>query len=166
MTRNNWSFLGENFDAIRPSLKLFRTMAEHNQQRIRPRFLRALSSGGNSGSMDDIPDAQLREEDDIDEDWPVVEPSVPLCLPKEIALSLSGPNPCWESSSGKRSRENQGASSAKISKFNDQEDNVSNQGMDLDEFGLPKGDWEDRLLDITAEDLQNAADLPLAGWAP
>ena len=46
------------------------------------------------------------------------------------------------------------------------EDNVSNQDVGLDEFGLPKGDWEDSLMDITADDLQNAMDFPLAGWAP
>ena len=37
MTRNNWTFLGENFGALRPSPKMFRSMAEQNQQRIRSR---------------------------------------------------------------------------------------------------------------------------------
>ena len=73
MTRNNWTFSGENFGTLHPSLKLFRSMAEQNQHRIRSRYLRALSSEGNSGSMDDIPDAQQREEDDIDEDWPATD---------------------------------------------------------------------------------------------
>ena len=50
MTRNNWTFLGENSDNIHPSLKLFRSMAEQNQQRIRSRYLRALTSEGNSTS--------------------------------------------------------------------------------------------------------------------
>ena len=38
MTRNNWTFLGGNFDTIHTSLKLFRSMAEQNQYRIRSRF--------------------------------------------------------------------------------------------------------------------------------
>ena len=38
--------------------------------------------------------------------------------------------------------------------------------MGLDEFGLPIGDWEAFLMDLTAEDLKNAANSPLAGWAP
>ena len=80
--------MGENFDAIHPSLQLFRSMAERNQQRIRSRYLRALTSEGNSSSMEDIPNAQLREEDDIDEEWPVVDPSVKLRLLAEIALTL------------------------------------------------------------------------------
>ena len=46
------------------------------------------------------------------------------------------------------------------------EDNVSNQDVGLDEFCFPRGDWEDSLMDITADDLQNAMDFPLAGWAP
>ena len=46
------------------------------------------------------------------------------------------------------------------------EASASNQDMGLDEFGLPKGDWEDSLMDTTADDLQNAMDVPLAGWAP
>ena len=119
-------FLGEHFDAIHPSLQLFRSMAAQNQQRIRPRYLRALTIEGNSGSMGDIPDAQRRREEDIDEDWPVVDPSVKLRLPTEIALSLSGPNPHWNSFSGKRTRDNPDASSSKISKINEQEDNVTN----------------------------------------
>ena len=139
-------------------------MAGRNQHRIRSRYLRALSSEGNSGSMGDIPDSHHLREDDIDEDWPVVDPSVKLCLPTEIALSLSGPNPYWSSSSGKRSRDNPDASSSKISRINEQEDNVSNQGTGLDEFGLPIGDWGDSLMDITADDLQNAASSPLALW--
>ena len=93
MTRNNWTFLGENIDNIPPSLKLFRSIAEQNQQRIRSRYLRALTLEGNSGSMDDVPSAQGCEDDDVDEELPVAEPNVKLCLPTEIALCLYGPNP-------------------------------------------------------------------------
>ena len=91
MIRNNWSFLGENFDTLHPSLKLFRSMAEQNQQRIRSRYLRTMSL--EDGSMEDIPDAQPGVDEDIDEEWPAVDPNIKLCLPPEIALSLSGPNP-------------------------------------------------------------------------
>ena len=45
MTRNNWSFLGENFDALHPTLRMFRSMAEQNQQRIHARYLRTISLG-------------------------------------------------------------------------------------------------------------------------
>ena len=57
MTRNSWTFLGVSFDSLHPSLKMFRTIAERNQYRIRARCLRALTSGGNSASMGDVPDA-------------------------------------------------------------------------------------------------------------
>ena len=175
MTRNNWTFLGENFDAIHPSLKLFRSMAEQNRQRIRSRYLRALTSEGNSTSMGDVPYAQHREDDDRDEGWPAVGPSVKLCLPPEISLSMSGSNPCWTSSSGRQSRDILTTSSAEISKNNEQEanvsfqppgENLSNQDTGLDEIGLPIGDWEDYLMDITAQGPQNAMNSPLAGWAP
>ena len=163
MTRNNWSFLGENFDTLHPTLKMFRSVAEQNQQRIRSRYLRTLSLEGNS--MDDIPDAQPCEAADKDVDWPTLVASVKLRLPSDIALSLSGSNPDWNASSSKRSRDQLDASSSKISKRNEMEDNVSIHDTGLDEFGLPRGDWEDSLVDLTAEDLQNAMDLPLAGWA-
>ena len=103
--------------------------------------------------MDDIPDAQLRAGEDMDEDLPAVGPSVKLCLPPDIALTLSGPNPDWTTSSSRRSRDQQDASSAKLSKRNKMEDPFSKTDTGLDEFGLPKGDWEDSLMDITAEDL-------------
>ena len=90
-------------------------MAEQNQYRIRSRYLRALTSEGNSASMDDVPNAQHREDDDLDEEWPVVDPNVKLSLPPEIALSLSGSNPQWTPTSGKRSRDILTTSSAKAS---------------------------------------------------
>ena len=76
MIRNNWSLLGENFDTLHPSLKLFRSMAEQNQQRIRSRYLRATSL--ENGSMEDIPDAQPGVDEDVDDDWPEVDPNVKL----------------------------------------------------------------------------------------
>ena len=93
MTRNSWAFLGLRFDSLSPFLQMFRTMVERNQYRTRARYLRALTSGGTSAAMEDVPDAQERGDDDIDDEWPVTDPSVPLCLPPEIALSLSGANP-------------------------------------------------------------------------
>ena len=139
---------------------MFRSAAEQNQQRIRSRYLRTLSLEG--ASIDDIPDAQQCEADDKDEDWPALDPSVTLCLPPDIALSPSGPNPGWNTPSSKRSRDHLDASSSKISKCNGMEDNVSIQDTGLDEFGLPKGDWGDSLMDLTAADLRNAMDSPLA----
>ena len=82
------------------------------------------------------------------------------------ALSLPGPNPDWNTSSSKRSRDQPDASSSKISKRNEMEDNTSNLDMGLDEFGLPRGDWDDFLMDLTEADLQNAMDFPLARRAP
>ena len=76
MTRNSWTFLGENFDSIHPTLKMSRTIAERNQYRIRARYLRALTSGGNSATLGDVPNAQDRGFDDIDEGWPAVDPTV------------------------------------------------------------------------------------------
>ena len=125
MTRNSWAFLGENSDSIHPSLKLFRTMGEHSQYRIRSRYLRALTSGGNSASMDDVPNAQRREDDDLNEEWPIVNPTVKLSLPPEIALSLSGSNPQWASTSGKRPRDILTTSSVKASRIDEQDDTVS-----------------------------------------
>ena len=115
--------------------------------------------------MDDIPDAQQCEADDKDEEWPTLGPSVKLCLPPDIALSLMGSNLDWDAPSSKRSREQLDASSSKISRRNETEENVSTLDTGLDEFGLPRGDWEDALMDLTAADLQNAMDFPLAGWA-
>ena len=166
MTRNNWTSLGENTATVPPSLKLFRSIAEQNQQRIRSRYLRTLALEGNPGSMDDVPCTQICEDDEVDEDLPIAEPNVTLGLPTEIALVLHGPNPCWNSPSCKRTRDNLDTSSAKLSKPNEPEDAGSNHEMGLDEFGLPMGTWEDFLMDITADDLQNAANFPLAGWAP
>ena len=115
--------------------------------------------------MGDIPDAQQCEADDKDEDWPTLDPSVKLRLPPDVALSLSGSNLDWNTPSSKRSRNRMDASSSKISKRNKMEDNVSIHDTGLDEFGLPRGDWEDSLMDLTAAVLQNAMDFPLAGWA-
>ena len=115
--------------------------------------------------MEDIPDAQQCEADDKDEDWPTLDPSVKLRLPPDIALSLSGSNLDWNTPSSKRSRDQMDASSSEISRRNETEENVSTLDTGLDEFGLPRGDWEDALMDLTAVDLQNAMDLPLAGWA-
>ena len=93
---------------------------------------------------------------------PVVGPNVKLSLPPEIALSFPGSNPQWACTSGKCSRDISATSSAKASEINEQDDNVSYQPTDdnvpnkdtgLDEFGLPIGDWEDFLMDITAQDL-------------
>ena len=70
--------------------------------------------------MDDVPNAQHREDDDLDEDWSVVGKNVKLGLPPEIALSLSGSNPQWTSTPGKRSRDILTTSSAKVSKINEQ----------------------------------------------
>ena len=42
---------------------------------------------------------------------------------------------------------------------------MSNKDTGLDEYGLPVGDWEDFLMDVCAQDLQNAVNFPLAGWA-
>ena len=72
---------------------MFRTMAERNQYRIRARYLRALTSGGNSANMEDVPNAQDRGDDDIDEEWPETDSAAHLSPPPEIALSLSGTNP-------------------------------------------------------------------------
>ena len=69
MTRNSWTFLGLNFDSLSPSLQMFRTMAERNQYRICARYLRAMTSGGISADMEDVPDAQDRGDDDIDEEF-------------------------------------------------------------------------------------------------
>ena len=124
--------------------------------------------------MDDVPNAQAREDDDIDEEWPVVDPTVQLTLPPEIALSLSGSNPQWTSTSGKRSGDILTASSVKASRINEQDDtvscqptddSVSNQETGLDEFGLPAGGWQDFLMDVGLQGLQDAANFPLAGWA-
>ena len=68
-------------------------MAERNQYRIRTRYLRALNSGGTSADVENVPDAQERGDDDIDDERPVTDPAVRLSLPSEIALSLSGANP-------------------------------------------------------------------------
>ena len=128
--RNNRTFLGENFDTIHPSLKTIRSLAEQNQQGIRSRYLRALTSEGNSTYTDDVPNAQHREEGDLDEEWPAVDPRVKLSLPLEISPPLSGSNPCWTSSSGKLSRDILTTSFAEISKINEQEGNVSFQPPD------------------------------------
>ena len=68
MTRNSWTFLGLNFDSLSPSLQMFRTMAERNQYRICARYFRAMTSGGISADVEDVPDAQDRGEGDIDEE--------------------------------------------------------------------------------------------------
>ena len=120
MTRNSWTFLGLNFDSLSPSLQMFRTMAERNQYRIRARYLRAMTSGGTSADMEDVPDAQDRGDDDIDDEWPVTDSTVHLSLPPEIALSLSATNPQWTSTSGKRSRDILTTSSVKASRLNEQ----------------------------------------------
>ena len=164
MTRNNWSFLGENFDNLTPSLKSFRSMAEQNQQRIRTRYLRAMSL--ENGPMEDIPDAQPSVDEEGDDDSPELDPNEKLHLPLEIDLSLSGSNLDWKTSLGKRSRDEQDASSSKVSKPNDPGHNSSTWDRCVNEFGLPQGEWEDFLMDITAEDVQNALDYPLVGWAP
>ena len=128
--------------------------------------------------MDDVPDAQDRGDGDIDDEWPVTDPAVHLCLPPEIALSLSGTNPQWTSASGNRSRDKLTTSSVKASRLNERgaaldqvsfhptDDANSNKDMGLDEHGLPLGDWGDYLMDVCEQDLQNAANFPLAGWAP
>ena len=164
MIRNNWSFLGENFDNLTPALKSFRSMAEQNQQRIRTRYLRAMSL--ENGPMEDIPDAQPSVDEDVDDDLPELDPNVKLHLPLEIDLSLSGSNLDWKKSLGKRSRDEQDASSSKVSKPNDPGNNLSTWDRGVNEYGLPHGEWEDFLMDITAEDVQNALDYPLAGRAP
>ena len=89
--------------------------------------------------MEDISDAQPCEAADKDVDWPTLEPGVKLRLPSEIALSLSGSNPDWNTFSSKRSRDQPDASSSKISKRNEMGDNVSIHETGLDEFGLPRG---------------------------
>ena len=121
MTRNSWTSLGLNFDSLSPSLQMFRTMAERNQYRIRARYLRALNSGETSADGEDIPDARERGDDDVDDEWPVTDSTVRLTLPSEIALSLSGTNPQWTSTSGKRSRDKLTTSSVKASRLNEQE---------------------------------------------
>ena len=77
--------------------------------------------------------------------------------------------------SGKRSRDILTTSSVKASGINEQDDTVSFQPTDdnnankaegPDEHGLPLGDWKDYLMDVCAQDLQNAANSPPAGWAP
>ena len=164
MIRNNWSFLGENFDNLAPSLKLFRSMAEQNQQRIRTRYLRAMSL--ENGSMEDIPDAQPGVDEEADEDLTELDPNVKHQLPPEIALSLSGSNLDWKTSSGKRSRDEQDASSSKLSNRNDPGDIPTTVDWGMNEYGFPRGEWEDFLMDVTVDDIQNALDYPLAGWAP
>ena len=123
--------------------------------------------------MEDAPDAQDHGDDDIDEEWPVTDPTANLTLPSEIALSLSGTNPEWTSNSGKRSRDVLTTSSVEASRINAPDDNVSfnpaddnASNMGLDEHGLPLGNWEDNLMDVCEQDLQNAVNFPLAGWAP
>ena len=115
--------------------------------------------------MEDIPDAQIRSDEEEDQPDFDVDPNIKLCLPSDIALSLSGPMNAWNTSSGKRSREEPDASSSKVSKRQEGTDINPNQDSETNEFGLPCGDWEDFLLDLTAEDIQNALDSPLAGWA-
>ena len=136
---------------------MFRTIAERNQYRVRARYLRALTSGGNSANMEDVPNAQDRGDDDIGEEWPVTDSTVHLSLPPEIALSLSGTNPQWASTSGKRSRDIHTTSSVKDSRINEQDDtvsfqptvdNTSDKATGLDEHGLPLGDWEEYLVDV------------------
>ena len=97
--------------------------------------------------MEDVPDAQARGDDDIDDEWPVTDSTVHLSLPPEIALSLSGANPRWTSTSGKRSRDILTTSSVKASRPNEQDtvldhvsshptnDNNSNKATGLDEQG-------------------------------
>ena len=79
-----------------------------------------------------------------------MDPIVELNLPAEVSLPLSGSNPV---NAGKRSRDALTLTpSAKLSKINAQDDNVSfqppdenmpNQDTGLDEFGLQIADWED-----------------------
>ena len=102
MTRNSWTSLELNFASLSLSLEMFRTVAERNQFRIRARYARASNSEGPSADMEDVPDAQGSGVDDIDEEWLVTDPAAHLCLPPEIALSLSGNNPQWTATSGKR----------------------------------------------------------------
>ena len=102
--------------------------------------------------MDDVPDAQGRGDDDLDQGWPITDSTIQLCLPQEIALSLSSTNPQWSLASGKRSRELFTTSSAKASRVNEQEDDISNPESGLDEYGLPLGAWDNHLLDVSEQD--------------
>ena len=111
MSRNSRALLGVNYESLSPLPQAFRTIAECHQYRIRASYFR---------SLEDVPATQDRGDDDIDEEWPVTDPTANLTLPSEIAPSSSGANPEWASASGKRSREVPTTSSVKASHTNAQ----------------------------------------------
>ena len=165
MRRNGWSFLGDDFAAAPPSIQTFRSVAQRNQNRMRKRYLQIINASAASSDMGD--------DDNIDEEWPITDAN--LGLPDAIALSLSGLGP-YEPTAGKRSRDTMDASSSKSpsvvvapphttdAPMNQDESESSTEEWETNQFGIPIAGWEGRLLDITAADLQNAIDFPLAGW--
>ena len=95
MGRYEWSFSGPNTEqeSLRPTLALFRTVAQRNHARARRRSLRARYLN----SQDDI--AEVREDDvhqvdpSDDESIPANSQEVILNLPAYFSLSLSSLDP-------------------------------------------------------------------------
>ena len=176
MERNSWTCSGPDFESASPSAQTFRQIAERNQTRMHERYLRVLNMGSGSSDMQDVPNTQANPDIGIDEEWPINDPQEHLGLPSDVPLSLSGSIPQDPFIFGERSRDSMGASSVKASPVNEQEyktdqfafhpGDVSSipEEITTNEFRLPVGDWEGRLMDVTVQDLQNAIDFPLAGW--
>ena len=98
-----------------------------------------------------------------------------FCLPTEIELSLSGANLRWHLSPPLRPGETPLRSTAKGSRIDEDQDNmsvqtaedvISNGNISLDERGLPRGNWEGKLLGISEQDIENALAFPPAGRTP
>ena len=181
--RLGWSSSGSDSDqaSLRPSISLFRAIAERNHLRPRRRFLRARRLSSQDDNVDIWEDDVLPVESSGDESILPENAEAPLRLPTYSSLPLSNLDPRLTAQSTERpgnTLESGSTEKPRADRVNPQQ----NEGTDpqqepLEERGqqrdvnmeyysvLPSNTDHIRLA-LVPREIQNATYLPVAGWPP
>ena len=179
MERNGWTFTGaeDEQQALHPSMASFRRIAERNQAKARLSYLRARRLDSKEDDGEVWGEDSFQDEPSADQSLPPENSDLPFTLPPDVSLPLGSPDPQLTLSPLKRSGGTLESESIKERKKEDgsvrdgaQADvHVATQqtpvsAVHLADYGIIQIDEDALRLALVPEDIQNAIEMPTAGW--